>query len=114
MRLAFTGTRQGMTAAQRRRCATLLRELMPEEVHHGDAIGADAEFHDGAAPRCARDGASAARAEASGVLLGRSDRSAEPLQSAESRPGGRGGVVLGAPTGQAALNPGSGTWYTVR
>lgn len=45
MRLGFTGTRRGMTAAQRAACAELLASLAPEVVHHGDAVGADAEMH---------------------------------------------------------------------
>lgn len=46
MILGFTGTRRGMTPAQRRACATLLGRHRPAAVHHGDAIGADREFHD--------------------------------------------------------------------
>src|SRR5579884_3591768 len=45
MRLGFTGTRRGMTAAQRDRCAALLLRWQPAELHHGDALGADAELH---------------------------------------------------------------------
>lgn len=45
MKLGFTGTRQGMTKRQKETVARLVREMAPEEVHHGDAIGADAGFH---------------------------------------------------------------------
>jgi hypothetical protein len=44
MKLGFTGTRQGMTEAQDRKCYELLFEMQPEESHHGDCIGADAQF----------------------------------------------------------------------
>lgn len=43
MKLGFTGTREGMTEAQRREVAELLQTLNPSEVHHGDCVGADAE-----------------------------------------------------------------------
>jgi hypothetical protein len=46
MIIGFTGTRHGMTSNQKRIVAHLLRKLQPFEVHHGDCIGADAEFHD--------------------------------------------------------------------
>jgi hypothetical protein len=45
MRLGFTGTRQGLTDPQREALETLLRSLKDvAEAHHGDAVGADAEF----------------------------------------------------------------------
>jgi hypothetical protein len=43
--VGFTGTREGMTDQQRRKMCELLAELQPSEAHHGDCIGADAEFH---------------------------------------------------------------------
>lgn len=46
MILGFTGTRHGMSAAQRSRVRQLLIELKPDAVHHGDCLGADAQFHD--------------------------------------------------------------------
>jgi hypothetical protein len=45
VRIGFTGTRRGMTAAQMR----VLRDMLAEhdgEFHHGDCIGADAQSHD--------------------------------------------------------------------
>lgn len=43
--LGFTGTRAGMTAAQEKVLVKVLARLKPSEVHHGDCIGADLEFH---------------------------------------------------------------------
>lgn len=43
--IGFTGSRTGMTDAQKVTMARLLAELRPKQVHHGDAIGSDADFH---------------------------------------------------------------------
>lgn len=45
MKVGFTGTSHGMTDAQRATVTRLLHGLEPNEVHHGDCIGSDAEFH---------------------------------------------------------------------
>ena len=45
MRIGFTGTRRGMTEAQRDAVAALLQQGAPAVVFHGDCVGADAEFH---------------------------------------------------------------------
>ncbi len=45
MIVGFTGTRQGMTEEQAASVRGLLCSLRPTEVHHGDAIGADSDFH---------------------------------------------------------------------
>lgn len=44
MRVGFTGTRNGLSQEQADRLVALLDELRPTEVHHGDAVGADADF----------------------------------------------------------------------
>jgi hypothetical protein len=44
MIVGFTGTRKGMTARQRREVWEVL--LAAHEAHHGDCVGADADFHD--------------------------------------------------------------------
>jgi len=43
--IGFTGTRLGMSVRQRQGIETLLWLLQPKEVHHGDCIGADEQFH---------------------------------------------------------------------
>lgn len=45
MVVGFTGTRAGMTNEQIRIVGSLLDSYKPEEAHHGDCIGADAQFH---------------------------------------------------------------------
>src|SRR5437867_2260767 len=44
--LGFTGTQIGMTPLQRESVILFLEGCSPESVHHGDCIGADAQFHD--------------------------------------------------------------------
>src|SRR5262249_45826730 len=43
-RVGFTGTRKGMTDAQKEAVRVLLAALRPAECHHGDCVGADAQF----------------------------------------------------------------------
>lgn len=43
-RIGFTGTRQGMTGEQREVVRRVL--LTASEAHHGDCVGADADFHE--------------------------------------------------------------------
>jgi hypothetical protein len=45
MVIGFTGTKLGMTVAQKRRLSKLLGSILFDSVAHGDCIGADAEFH---------------------------------------------------------------------
>lgn len=46
MKVGFTGTRAGMSGAQKATVRRLLAEWLPKEVHHGDCVGADDEFAD--------------------------------------------------------------------
>lgn len=46
LHVGFTGTQEGMTTRQKQVVGGLLRTLKPTTVHHGDCIGADADFHD--------------------------------------------------------------------
>jgi hypothetical protein len=43
--ISFTGSREGMTDKQLAKVRLLLYNYAPSEVHHGDCVGADAEFH---------------------------------------------------------------------
>ncbi len=44
-RMAFTGTRRGMTDAQAVTFTGLLGLIDPKEFHHGDCVGADEQAH---------------------------------------------------------------------
>lgn len=44
--LGFTGTQEGMTIPQYQRVHMIVVNLKPSHAHHGDCIGADAQFHD--------------------------------------------------------------------
>lgn len=49
MKVGFTGTQEGMTKQQRNSLLWLLDDVLEKpytEAHHGDCIGADAEFHE--------------------------------------------------------------------
>ena len=50
MKYGFTGTRSGLTDSQKNNIITLLTNDILDgksiEVHHGDCIGADKDFHD--------------------------------------------------------------------
>ena len=46
MIVGFTGTPRGMTAAQKQSLRRELAKVAVTEGHHGDCIGADAEFHE--------------------------------------------------------------------
>jgi len=45
MIVGFTGTQKGMTEGQSKSIENWLRHHNPSEVHHGDCIGADSQFH---------------------------------------------------------------------
>lgn len=39
--IGFTGTREGMTQAQKDVFASLVARIEPDEFHHGDCVGSD-------------------------------------------------------------------------
>jgi len=45
MIIGFTGTQKGMTNEQKYHVSDYLETLKPKRVHHGECVGADAEFH---------------------------------------------------------------------
>lgn len=45
MKIGFTGTREGMTQAQFDVVRDYILRHVPEKVHNGDCVGADADFH---------------------------------------------------------------------
>jgi hypothetical protein len=45
MKLGFTGTREGMTPSQVCALLHLIHDLKPDELHHGDCVGADEQAH---------------------------------------------------------------------
>lgn len=45
MKVGFTGTRHGMTREQKQSARNLLASFQASQVHHGDCVGADREFH---------------------------------------------------------------------
>ena len=52
MNLGFTGTREGLTDAQRSALKVILEDVKPDKCTHGDCLGADAEFHDMVRSQC--------------------------------------------------------------
>ena len=52
MKIAFTGTQQGMSANQLDELRALLRGHKPKIAIHGDCIGGDAQFHDVVREEC--------------------------------------------------------------
>lgn len=43
--IGFTGTRKGMTSKQKVALLQILEREQPQEFHHGDCLGADADAH---------------------------------------------------------------------
>lgn len=115
MKLGFTGTRLGMTREQRDRCWGAVRDLHPEELHHGDACGADAEMHQLARELVIRVVVhppinDSQRAYCNGDEL----RDALPYMARNRSIVDETDLLLAIPHGPAADAPRSGTWRTIR
>lgn len=44
--VGFTGTQRGMTRTQRFHVEEMILQMLVGSAHHGDCVGADAQFHD--------------------------------------------------------------------
>lgn len=44
-KIGFTGSRKGISRQQKEALLQILATLTPSEIHHGDCVGADREFH---------------------------------------------------------------------
>ena len=118
MVIGFTGTRQGMTDAQRATVRSLLLQLRPELAIHGDCVGADEDFDalcaeltiprstlprtapDELRAHCERRGAHQAMPPRAHMVRNR-DIAAHP-------------VLIACPWNDVPIHRGSGTWATVR
>lgn len=132
MVIGFTGTREGMTEAQSSRVDALVDELLGEEtghrVIHGDAIGADAEFHDLMMEYREYDGQPENRVSISIMPAVHPDRAhkqapapGDTIEEPDHDPIRRNkrivassDVVIAAPSGTTEIKRGSGTWATIR
>ena len=114
--VAFTGTRDGMSPAQRTLVEKLLVEIAPSSVVHGDCVGADADFHDiakglGLTVYVYPGSIDEQRAHCEGAVavsepMWPTDRNPLIVEAAE--------VLIACPSGRKELRRGSGTWATVR
>jgi hypothetical protein len=114
MHIGFTGTRQSMTPAQEGALRELLASHPDAVLHHGDAIGADAQAHDIAVALGCRlvihppvDGTDRAFKHSSDVRAPRPylDRNRDIVRETE--------LLIAAPA-EATEQLRSGTWSTVR
>lgn len=117
MKVGFTGTRNGMSDAQVHVVVDLLEERLPDEVHHGDCIGADEMFHEICTKWMSKlpftVGHPADRPDmrahcAFDLELPEKpplDRNADIVEASD--------ILIATPDGPERVR-GSGTWYTVR
>jgi hypothetical protein len=111
--IGFTGTRKGMTRLQLQTIEAVIDTLRPKEVHHGDCIGSDTQFHTIALRRKIRivvhpPDNDALRAHVDGGI----DVYPKPYQQRNLDIVTMSDLVIAAPDGKERDR--SGTWMTVR
>ncbi|MCE9557115.1 MAG: hypothetical protein K8T91_27525 [Planctomycetes bacterium] len=122
LRIGFTGSRKGLTDEQRVALSLELQEQAQKspdkelEVHHGDAIGADAEFHEICQklsirvvlhpPVVQHERAHCSDAADCRPAAHFSEQSESIVNSTE--------LLIAAPNGWKEQLRGSGTWMTIR
>lgn len=112
--VGFTGTRKGMTDAQKKTVTTLLDKYDPIEVHHGDCKGADEDFHnlysDPQATCLHPCNLTDQRAFCNAAVITKPkdplDRNRDIVNSVDE--------MIACPGGTKPVVRGSGTWYTIR
>jgi len=121
-RLGFTGSRKGMTDDQESALRQELRDLLDEygtealEAHHGDAIGADSQFHTicqelniPVVIHPSKDQKDRAFCEGA-----RAERLPQKFRQQSESIVNSSDVLIAAPDGFHERLRGSGTWMTVR
>jgi len=121
-RIGFTGSRKGMTEDQQEAVRLQLKELVEEhsdkqlQAHHGDAIGADAQFH----VACQqlklpvvihpstdeKDRAFCEGAHVTNLPVEFAEQTSAIVNLCQ--------ILLAAPDGYKEKKRGSGTWMTIR
>ena len=116
MKIGFTGSREGMTARQLQGVNWWLQQKQPTEAHHGDCVGADAEFHflceELGIPVRGHPPTNPKLRAFCNFSLGLEpekpylNRNLDIVDAVD--------LMIGAPSGDEEDQPRSGTWYTIR
>lgn len=118
LHIGFTGTRHGMTVAQHVAVARLVHRMAGGRLliaHHGDCVGADAQFHSICRQNGARiivhpgaPGPNQAECEGDERLAGKPnlERNVDIVAASQ--------IMIAAPLQSMQPVRGGGTWYTVR
>lgn len=117
MIIGFTGTRNGMTAAQTARVRFLLVARAGPKVTalHGDCVGADADFHRLASAAGMDIVCRPCTYDALRAHTGAREVAAPTNPMARNREIARQcDVLIGCPPNDTELERGSGTWATIR
>lgn len=117
MKVGFTGSRDGMSMAQKEQLVLLLYQFSPTEFHHGDCVGADAEAHDIVReffPDCKiivwPPSIEFMRAYKTGDEI----RPPMPYIPRDQKIVDSAELLIGAPRVTVQEEPNSGSWYTIR